>query len=398
MRPILPALFLTLAFPATAETISAEIGRSGLTATEARLVALPTPTDAERFALGGTQFLRAIEGSFQERWTAGLTDRTGMLPLLRLPLEDNPNPAAFDPRMIVGIFVHAADNLTKAQATLTAIPEASDFGLEIALDDIWFDVNSDGKRGKGEGIADILGAQVMGGMDDSGTAPQPLPTIRFDVADAAWLAAYADMLGGISAIVRAYDPTEPITRVMSARATLEQFGPVEADPFFGGTSSPDAFDMIAMILATLNQTPDQALMAAAQTHFLNMVAENRQFWSRVALEKDNTREWLPNDQQQSALGIDVPPGTGAAWMVMLSEFEAVMKGEKLVPYWRVGGSAGINVARMFTDPRPIDVPGWIQGWDALPYLEKGTLVSNESADAFDALTSGRAMLFALYLN
>jgi hypothetical protein len=218
------------------------------------------------------------------------------------------------------------------------------------------------------------------------------------VADAAWLAAYADMLGGICAMVRAYDPTEPITRVTTARATMEEFGPLQADPFFGGNSNPDAFDMIAMILATLNQTPDTALMAEAQSHFLNMVAENRKFWSRVAMETDNDHEWLPNDKQQSVLGIDVPPGTGAAWMVMLSDFEAVMKGEKLVPYWRVGGSAGINVGRMFTDPRPIDIAGWIQGWGALPYLEKGTLVSPESADAFDALTAGRAMLFALYLN
>ncbi len=31
----------------------------------------------------------------------GLTDRTGMLPLLRLPLADNPNPAPFDPAAIV---------------------------------------------------------------------------------------------------------------------------------------------------------------------------------------------------------------------------------------------------------------------------------------------------------
>ena len=398
MRRFLPALLLAVAFPASAETISAEIGRSGIAATEARLAALSTPTDEERFALGGTQFLRAIEGTFQDRWAAGMTDRTGMLPLLRLPLEDNPNPAPFDPRMIVGVFEHAAANLTKAQTTLTAIPGTSDFGVEIALDDIWFDVNSDGKRSKGEGIADILGPEVMGGMEDSGTSPHPLPTVRFDVADAAWLAAYADMLGGICAMVRAYDPTEPITRITNARARLEEFGPVEADPFFGGNSNPDAFDMIAMILATLNQTPDKALMLEAQTHFLDMVTENRQFWSRVASEKDNSREWLPNDQQQSALGIDVPPGTGAAWMILLADFEAVMKGDKLVPYWRVGGSAGINVGKMFTDPRPIDLAGWIQGWDALPYLEKGTLISNDSADAFDALTSGRAMLFALYLN
>ena len=53
---------------------------------------------------------------------------------------------------------------------------------------------------------------------------------------------------------------------------------------------------------------------------------------------------------------------------------------------------------MFTDPRPIDVAGWLQGWGALPYLEKGQLVSTASAEAFDMLTAGQAPLFALYLN
>lgn len=198
MHRFLAPLFLSLATAAHAETISQEIGRLGLAATETRLAALPAPSDQERFALGGVQFLRAIEGSFQDRWKAGLTDRTGMLPLLRLPLADNPRPGPFDPAVIVGIFAHAADRLDAAKATLAAIPETSDFTLEIALGDIWFDVNADGARSRGEGLADILGQAVMGGIEDQGAMPPGLPVVKFDLADAAWLAAYADLLGGVS--------------------------------------------------------------------------------------------------------------------------------------------------------------------------------------------------------
>ena len=82
----LVAMLAILATPAAAETISAEIGRAGLAATEARLAALPAASAEEAFALGGVRFLRAIESSFQIRWQNGLTDRTGMLPLLRLTL------------------------------------------------------------------------------------------------------------------------------------------------------------------------------------------------------------------------------------------------------------------------------------------------------------------------
>ena len=97
----LAAMLLSLALPVQAETLSQEIAHSGLAATQSRLLALTSPGDAERFATGGVTFLRAIEVTFQERYAMGLTDRTGMLPLLRLPLNDNPHPATFDPAAIV---------------------------------------------------------------------------------------------------------------------------------------------------------------------------------------------------------------------------------------------------------------------------------------------------------
>ena len=91
----------------------------GLAAAEVRLAALPAPTDEERFALGGVQFLRAIEGSFQDRWNDGLTDRTGMLPLLApASARTTPTPTPFDPAVIVNIFARAADRLDAAKADL----------------------------------------------------------------------------------------------------------------------------------------------------------------------------------------------------------------------------------------------------------------------------------------
>ena len=397
---LLPLLFpALLALQAHSETISQEIAHTGLAATEARLMAMPAPTDADRFALGGVQFLRAIEGSFQDRYTYGLTDPTGMVPLLRLPIPDNQTPVPFDPAVFVNIFIHAGDKLTAAKTSLIAIPASSDFGLEIAIDDLWFDINKNSTRDPGEGIAEVLGTGVFGGEQDTGTTPHALPVVRFDVADAAWLAAYADMLTGICQMVRAYDPTEPVTRILNARAAMQKIAPIVPDMLFGdGHDGVDEIDVIAGLLATLNQTPDGYQMAAAQQSFLAMVAENRDFWARVAKETDNVNEWLPNDAQTSALGVELPKGTGAQWMALLGDVEAILKGDKLVPYPRIGTPGGINVGKMFTNPRPIDVAGWIQGWAALPYLESGPLVGNQSVDAFDRLVNGRSMLFALYLN
>jgi hypothetical protein len=399
MRPLVLALPLLAGLPLHAETLSAEIGRTGLAAVETRLAALPGSTDEERFTLGGVQFLRAVEISFQDRWREGLTDNTGMLPLLRLPLADNPAPEPFQPGTIAGIFRKAGAELDLAKANLTAIPDTSDFGAIIALSDLWMDVNANGQRESGEALNDLLGMALDGGMATDPGAPAVSDfTIRFDAADAVWLAAYADMLNAFCNLVLAYDPTEPITRILAARTAMDKLGPPTGDWLLGGDRVPDALDMIAMVLATLDQPPDKARMAAVQTHLLDMVAENRVFWTRVALETDDNREWLPNPSQHAVLGIEVPPDSGPKWLAVLDEMEAVVQGRKLIPFWRVGAPAGINLSKVFADPPAVDLAGWIQGWAALPYLEQGVLASPEAMEAFDQATGGQSMLFALYFN
>ena len=396
--PLLCLAFTTL--PATAETISAEIGATGLAATESRLAALPTPTDADRFALGGVRFLRTVEGALQLRWQTGLSEQMTMIPFLRLPIPENPDPVAFDPAAIATLFKNVTTGMDAARAPLAEISPNADFGVEIAFKDIWFDINSNKTRDEGEDLLTALGPMIMGWAWDARDPATPAPIIRFDGADAAWLSAYTHLLGGLSDMILAYDPTAPITRINDARTAMTKLGVIAPDPMFGmgGGASLDAVDYFAMILATLNQTPDKTRMLSAQTHLLAMVEDNRRFWAEVVLETDDDKEWLPKDGQKSSLGIELPPGTGPMWLGVLSDFEALLTGEKLIPFWRIDGPAGVNIARMFTDPRPIDVAAWIQGEGAVPYLETGVLISEQNLTQFDAMMSGETMLFTLYLN
>ncbi len=398
---VLPLIFLlSMALPATAQTISAEIGTSGLAATETRLADLPTPTDADRFALGGVRFLRAIEGALQLRWQTGLSEQLTMLPLLRLPIPENPNATVLDPATIATLFANVSTDMDSARAALADIPANADFGVEITLSDLWFDINANALRDAGEDMLSVAGPMIMGWAWENRDPATPAPTIRFDGADAAWLSAYTHLLGGLSDIILAYDPTLPITRTTDARTAMSNLGQLTPDPFFGmgGGASLDAVDYIAIVLATLNQTPDKARMASAQSHFLAMVTDNRRFWAEVVLETDNEKEWLPNVTQMSAMGIALPPGTGPMWLGVLSDFEALLKGEKLVPYWRITGPAGVDVGQMFTDPRPIDLIAWVQGEGAVPYLKQGDLISPANWQAFEQVMSGQAMLFTLFLN
>ena len=88
----------------------------------------------------------------------------------------------------------------------------------------------------------------------------------------------------------------------------------------------------------------------------------------------------------------------AAWRAALANLDAPLTGQKLVPYWRISGAAGVDGGAMSYDPRPIDLVGWVQGWAAMPSLKQGHLVTRNSLAAFDSLMSGQAMLFALDLN
>lgn len=380
------------------ETISAEIARTGLAATEARLITSASTDPADIFALGGIQFLRAIEISYQTRWQSGLSDPTGMIPLLRLPVPPNPTPVEFDPATVTTIFAQTSWQLDLVQTTLGQLPPDAAFGLEIQLGHLWFDVNMNAVREEGEGLLDLAGPALLGWQWAERDPALPYPTVRFDVADAAWLSAYAHLLAGISDVIRAYDPTEPLARIVNARSQMQALGPMTPDFILGSAGGFDLVDMLAVVLETLKQQPDAGLMASAQGHFLNMITQNRNFWARVGIESDNQMEWLPNDSQQSALAIPLAPGTGTAWLAVLTEVEAIVQGKALLPYWRMQGPVGVNLGRMFTQPAPIDLIGWVQGYGALPYLERGTIAGFESVQAFAGMVNGDPMLLALFLN
>ncbi|NBE06529.1 hypothetical protein [Paragemmobacter ruber] len=397
-RPASHALLLSaLLFaplPVAAQDLSASIAADGLAATEAELAALPTPTEADRFALGGLRFLRAVETTYQTRWRTGLDDPSGMVPLLRL--EQGVSPAASSsPGDVSALFAQVATDMASARAPLAGLSEGPEFSVEIRLADLWFDVNADGTRTPDEDLMQLLGPTLMGWRWFDRDPAAPAPVIRFDRADAAWLSAYTHLLEGTAKIILAYDPTDAITRAASARTAMQAISPPYAEEIFVIRPWVDA---LWVMLDALDQQPDAARLAQARDHFLAMIADNRAFWTAVEKETDNDAEWLPNARQTSALGLTLPPETGLTWLAVLADGEALLKGEKLIPYWRLGDGGGVNLARMFTDPAPIDVKDWIQGTGALPYLEQGATVSADSWQRFEAMMGGDAMLMSVWLN
>jgi hypothetical protein len=128
-----------------------------------------------------------------------------------------------------------------------------------------------------------------------------------------------------------------------------------------------------------------------------VVALSRQSWQEIEAETDDDREWIPNARQTSPFQtLQVDTARIAAWYQVLDEAEAVLDGKKLIPHWRFG--QGINLRRVFEDPRPFDLVLWITGPAALPYLEDGPVITPEEWARIMEAFEGRFGLFALWVN
>ncbi|MBP1805338.1 hypothetical protein [Rubellimicrobium aerolatum] len=395
MRALLAPLLLAVATTAQAD-LSDDLAAHGLRATESALAALPAPTPSDRFALGGVRFLAGLERALQLRYRVGLSDglatATG-LPVLRLPLPENPRPAAFEPPMIADLFAGIGTDMAGAIDALAPIADTDEVAVAIDTADLWFDIDADGARSPGEGLPDLLGWVLTGGF---GEATLPATTIRFDTADAAWLSAYAHLLSAVSEAILSLDPTAAIARVQAARAAMDALGRPKGQGWeaMGGEWA----DLAALWIGTIEGQPDPARTRSLRQHLLATVADNRRFWTLVARETDDDREWIPNKAQTSATGLPFPPGTGPRWLAVLSDAERVLNGDLLIPFWRVGPGAGLDLAALLDDPPNLDLAGLIQGATLVPYLREGPVATGDSLRLFDALLMGDSPLYAVVLN
>ncbi|WP_112311623.1 hypothetical protein [Pseudogemmobacter bohemicus] len=374
--------------------LSQEIRDTGITATESRLAAQEDLSAEEAFALAGLRFLGSIEQALQLRWQVGLEADWSELPILRLPIPPNPNARELTGQDISDLIAGVNAGMDGTRDALGQLGTA-DFGLEIDLADLWFDINADGRRNEGEDLAGVA-AQMLGLW---GAQLEPgMIVIRFDGSDAAWLSAYSHLISGVATTFQAYDPGPATDLILTSTK--------EMHALWGDTPPPNAWDMmfgkevdrVAIILKALEQQPDPALAAKAYGHFLSMIQENRRFWPLVEAETDNDREWVPNEKQLSALGIQLPEGTAARWQAVLAEAEQLLKGEILMPHWRYGAEAGISLKKLFDAPPKVDLVGMIQGEALLPYAEKGKVMTGQAWSDFERLMQGDAVMFAVFFN
>jgi hypothetical protein len=227
--------------------------------------------------------------------------------------------------------------------------------------------------------------------------------IAFDRADAAWLRGYCHLLMAMSDVYLAYDAHELFDH------TAPYFYPKAQTPFPFLSRRADAapqqvdtedfLDAIAFIHLVHFPVQEPARLKSALAHLEAMISLSHESWKFIVAETDDDHEWVPNTKQHSvmpngAVSLEMIKG----WLEFLDEANAILKGEKLIPFWRLGAESGINLKRVFTEPRTFDLVLWAQGTAAVPYLEKGVCTSAETWSRFQRIFRGEFIGFALWFN
>ncbi len=410
-RTIAAAVFALFVFSAAwAESSAAQLMGDRLRAGELKLLeqdlawrlAASPEDDQVRFALGTTLFIRTIERMAQNMYRYGLQAPSELqrnLPFFRFPLPVNPAPEKLDYEKMRDVFKEALAGFTAAEAALAQMGK-SDVKLPIAIGLARLDLNGDGKTDVPERLWRVLDSSLGGGAIADEAAERFI--ITFDRADAAWLRGYSHLLSALIEFMLAHDGRASFEA--SAHVLFPDAG-LPNSILNRQNRSPEAWfdpapiaDTIAAIHLMHWEVKEPERLKAVLSHLESVAALSRESWAYILAETDDEAEWIPSPAQKNAVmpGAAVTQQTVDGWMVFLGEFEALLQGKKLIPHWRL--DKGINLRRVFLEPRVFDPILWAQGSAALPYLEDGPMTDAQTWDRLMQMFEGNFLGYAVWFN
>jgi hypothetical protein len=336
-----------------------------------------TPGDAEaRMGLGVIQFFRAYETLGADLYQHGLrTERAfrNQPPEIRELLPQNPNPKPLDYAHVRKMLETWVADLSKCADTLAKVDD-DDVKLPLHVGRIKIDLF---------GIGKPVSARILFGQINAPIPPEMVDSfvIHFDRGDVSWLEGYCHFMAALGEVLLAVDGQE----IFDCTAHL----------FFEKVDSPYEFlqvgerkiddvtqfdrpaisDVIAFFhLFTRFEVKHPSHLQSSHRHLLAMVTKAREMWKQYGAETDDDQEWIPNAKQTGVLQVKVTQDMIDAWLKTLDNAEAVLKGEKLIPFWRAEiTDRGVNLKRAFMESKTLDIVLWVQGPGAAPFLEKGTI-------------------------
>ena len=397
------AVAVGLALPTAADeaarTETVEALEGGALAAGAESLSAMIATDGEnadaRFGLGLIRFVQAVEHLSQGLYRYGLQPpRTFLMPIVRLPVPVNRNPEPVDYDKFRALLLTFVADLRAAEEALAAVPAGSDTKIAVDLFAVRYDADGDGTVDPDERLAEAL--SVIMDMDPADF--EGAPAVAFDVADSFWLRGYCNVLMALGEFLLAHDWRESFDvsfHVFFPRAHSE-FQEALAPPDDSFLGSEVAIADLISFLHIRWPVAEPERMAAVRLHLKAMVSLSRENWAAAMAETDDDREWIPSPDQTGAFGTPVTAEQVAAWHDVLDQVDALLDGERLLPHWRFDD--GINLRRVFEEPRPFDLILWITGPSALPYLEDGRVLTGRQWERITRAFEGSFGSYAIWFN
>ena len=268
-------------------------------------------------------------------------------------------------------FVNFKTALLQANATLGAVEGREEFAVRLNLTEAALDFSGDGTITRETETLQQAFARVLGGFR-GGTANAPL-VVQFDQADAAWLKGYTYFLAGVIDLLASYEWLP----VWNQSAHILFMKPEPRPAIAAVQVQPLPFgqwpDLIAAVHEMRLELIDPEGPQRFRDNFLLMIEQSRICWRRALEETDDVEEWLPNPGQTVPGGTKITREQIDGWLRVLEELEAVGRGQKLLPHWRMRPGTGINVARLVEAAPKLDLVLWIQGSAFLPYAQEGPI-------------------------
>ena len=339
--------------------------------------------DHARLALGVVQFLRSGERLFQFLYAHGAGDqgRNGFLTMGMMarpvPLIRNPDAEPVtheDVRRMIGAWI---DDLDRAEKTLAQIDDA-DVKIRLLVGLIRMDLDGDGQATEHEQLWQFFAA-LRTRFKPTQEGAETFD-IAFDRGDVDWLRGYCHLCMAAGELILAHDTED----LFNHTAQLFFTNPQTPFPFLRRFNVDQNIrematvtDLVALIHLLRFDVIDARGMARAHAHLADCVGLGKSMWDHYRAESDDDREWIPNPRQTDAAlpNAAIDDDRLDAWLDALDEAQGVLDGTRLIRFWRGDGTRGINLNRVFLEPRRFDLILWVQGAAAGPYLEDGELTT-----------------------
>jgi hypothetical protein len=382
----------------------------GIEALKARLTTHGND-DQARFGLGVLQFVKGVERLGQSvHHYGGMGSQSPLaqiLPFVRLPVPENPDPAEVSYADVRGMIAAFLADLATAEKTLAAIKD-DNVSLPLRFGLVRLDLDGDGKASESEALWRLMAAlgRRPGNVPDDPAIREAAEAfvVRLDRGDAYWLQGYCRLLSALGEYALAYDMKASFNVLAphvfakpKVRELPEKMFAGKSIDFFGDVNP--IVDAIAAIHEWHFEVVEPARTATALKHLEEVLRLSRLSWKAIEAETDDDHEWIPSTTQSSVIpGMQVTAKMLAGWQEFLDEADAILAGRHLVPHWRLAEGYGINLRRVFLEPRKMDLVRWVQGAAAVPYVDEGECTDPATWQRIQRAFRGQFIGFAIWFN